>query len=142
MFPSQRVTGFAILGVIGLGLTGCAESQVLTVSGTLTYKGDPVPNAIVHFVPETGRPSRGETDAQGRFTLTYDPQTKGAQRGKHRVFVEHNAIAAQSMPGAIPGMPTRLSTEQKEFFDKYSGENSTVEVTIDKKMDDLKLAWD
>ena len=63
------------------------NSGVVPVSGTLTYKGKPVTNAFINFVPESGRPSMGETDQSGRFTLTYDPQTKGAQVGKHRVFV-------------------------------------------------------
>jgi hypothetical protein len=142
MVSFKNAVGFVILTVISLLLVGCSDSKVVPVSGTLTYKGQPVPNAIIHFVPEKGRPSRGETDAQGRFTLTYDPQTKGAQRAKHRVFVEYNALAAQSTPGAIPGMTVRLSEEQKAFFDKYSGDNSTAEITIDKEMKDLKLEWD
>jgi len=60
-------------------LAGCGGSGIVTVSGTLTYKGKPVTNAFINFVPaDGGRPSMGETDASGKFTLTYDPQTKGA----------------------------------------------------------------
>src|SRR5688500_14213492 len=99
MVPFKNAIGFAILSVTSLALVGCSDSKVVPVSGTLKYNGQPVPNAIIHFVPDNGRPSRGETDAQGRFTLTYDPQTNGAQLAKHRVFVEYNAIAAQSSPG-------------------------------------------
>jgi hypothetical protein len=84
----------------------------------------------------------GTTDAEGRFTLTYDPQTKGAQRGKHRVFVEHNTGADQSKPGTIPGMPAAVDPAMKTFFDKYGGTNSKVEVTIEKAIEDLRLDWD
>jgi hypothetical protein len=84
----------------------------------------------------------GETDAQGRFTLTYDPQTKGAQRGKHKVWVQRNALADQSDAGAVPGMPVALPADMKELFDKYSAENSKFEITIDKETKDLKLALD
>ena len=122
---------------------GCGGSKVVSVSGTLTYKGKPVTNAFVHFVPEGGgRPSIGETDQNGRFTLVYDPQTKGAERGKHRVFVDHNAVADANQPGAVPGETPRLSSEWREFFTKYSGENSKVEVVIDSSTSDLQLAWD
>jgi hypothetical protein len=139
-FKSGVVT--PALGFLCLLSVGCGESDVVPVSGTLTYKGKPVTNAYIHFVPEKGRPSSGTTDDQGRFTLTYDPETKGAQRGKHRVFVEYNSSADQTKPGAIPGQPVPLPPDLKTFFDKYGGTNSKVEVTIDKATSDLKLDWD
>lgn len=123
-------------------MSGCGKSGIATVSGTLTYKGKPVTNAFINFVPETGRPSMGETDKDGRFTLTYDPQTKGAQIGKHRVFVDHNPTADMDGPDLIPGQTPKMSDEMKEFFDKYSGTNSNVEITIDGSTSDLKLDWD
>jgi len=137
---SVRATAFAL--VVCFSLAGCGDSGIVPVSGTLTYKGKPVTNAFINFVPEKGRPSMGETDASGRFTLAYDPQTKGAQVGKHKVFVTHNAVADAGQPGAIPGQAPKLSPDLKEFFSKYSSEKSKVEVTIDKKTDDLKLDWD
>jgi hypothetical protein len=128
---------------IGLGcLAGCGESKVVPVAGTLTYKGKPVPNAIVHFVPAAGRPSLGETDPAGQFTLTYDPETKGAERGTHRVFVQHNPLADANLPTALPGVAPKLSPDLREFFDKYGGDKSKVEVTVEKATSDLKLAWD
>ena len=134
---------YCVFFVMGLSLTGtgCDSSNVVPVSGTLTYKGKPVTTAIINFVPAEGRPSVGETDANGRFTMTYDPQTKGAQKGKHRVFVMRNAAAEASQPGSIPGMPVTLSGEMKEFFEKYNGTNSKMEITIDKANRDLKLDW-
>lgn len=125
-----------------LWLTGCGGSNVVSVSGTLTYKGKPVTNAIVHFVPQTGRPSMGETDANGQFTLTYDPQTKGAEIGTHKVFVMHNAAADANAPGSIPGVTPKMSPEMGAFFSKYSGAKSTVNVTVNKSTSDLKLDWD
>lgn len=137
---SVRVSAFA--SAVCFLFAGCGGSGVVPVSGTLTYKGKPVTNAFVNFVPENGRPSTGETDPNGRFTLVYDPQTKGAQVGKHRVFVTHNPVADASQPGTIPGEPVKLSPEMREFFSKYSGEKSKVEVTIDRATTDLKLEWD
>jgi len=124
-------------------LAGCGGSGIVTVSGTLTYKGKPVTNAFINFVPaDGGRPSMGETDASGKFTLTYDPQTKGAKIGRHKVFVTHNAAADAAKPDAIPGMPAVMSGDQKELFRKYGGDNSTVVVEIVKSEGNLELKWD
>jgi len=136
----RRASAFTFLAFFLV--SGCSGSNVVTVSGTLTYKGKPVTNAYVHFIPENGRPSMGETDQNGKFTLTYDPQTKGAQLGKHRVWVQYNSLADINQPGAVPGETPRMSKEWKEFFDKYGGDNSTVQVVIDKSISDLKLEWD
>jgi hypothetical protein len=39
-------------------------------------------------------------------------------------------------------MPVKMSDDLVQFFDKYSGDKSIVEVTLDKSESDLKLAWD
>jgi len=135
-----RASALPLIGCVFLA--GCGGSNVVSVSGTLSYKGKPVTNAFVNFVPENGRPSMGETDQNGKFTLVYDPQTKGAQRGKHRVFVQHNAVADAGQPVTVPGQAPKLSNEWREFFRKYGGDNSKVEVVIDKSTSDLKLEWD
>jgi hypothetical protein len=136
----RRLPALALIGCVVLA--GCSGDDVVSVSGTLTYKGQPVTNAFINFVPEKGRPSNGETDKDGKFTLVYDPQTKGAQRGKHRVFVTHNAVADAGKPGVVPGAAPKLSPEWAEFFRKYNNDNSKVEVVIEKSVSDLKLAWD
>lgn len=124
-------------------MAGCGSSGIVAVSGTLTYKGKPVTNAFVNFVPtDGGRPSMGETDAGGKFTLTYDPQTKGAKTGKHRVFVVHNALADAGKPGLVPGMPAVMSGDQKDLFSKYGGDNSKVMIEVTKPEGNLELKWD
>jgi hypothetical protein len=136
----RRLPAFALIGCVALA--GCSGDDVVSVSGTLTYKGQPVTNAFINFVPEKGRPSIGETDKDGKFTLTYDPQRKGAERGKHKVFVQYNAVADAGKPGAVPGMAPKLAPEWAEFFRKYNNDNSKVQVEIKESTSDLKLAWD
>src|SRR5437763_14936732 len=71
--------------------SGCGPSgpAIVPVTGTLTHKGHPVPNAMVFFFPEggKGRPSQGPTDAEGRFKLSYTSEQDGVMVGKHRVWV-------------------------------------------------------
>jgi hypothetical protein len=84
------------LGGILLGLlwvfgstAGCSKSDrpwaVVPVSGTVTFRGEPVQGLIVEFQPESGRPSQARTDQNGRFVLNYTIHESGAQVGLHRV---------------------------------------------------------
>lgn len=123
-----------------LALAGCGDgSNLVPVTGTLTYKGNPVTNAYIDFTPEQGRPSWGQTDDQGRFKLEYDGKHKGAVVGKHKVSVR---VGPQTTADREPGMAPPQSKEMAAFFDKYSFTNSKIEVVIDKNTKDLKLVWD
>ena len=80
----------ASLAVALLVCTGCGGRggpSLVEVRGTVTHQGEPLENLMVHFQPESGRPSHGITDSQGNFTLEYLPDQPGAVPGQHRVFV-------------------------------------------------------
>jgi hypothetical protein len=125
-----------------IALAGCGGSKVVKVTGTLTYKGKPVTNAYLDFVPKEGRPSWGQTDEQGHFTLNYEFDQQGAVRGKHRVSVRMRPSTTAEQEAIMNGQQPPLSKDMAEFFQKYSVENSKVEVTIDRNPTDLKLDWD
>jgi hypothetical protein len=122
---------------------GCGGGpRIVEVSGTLTNKGKPVTNAYVYFVPENGRPSWGQTDEQGRFTLNYDRGHDGALIGKHTVAVKLRPVTSAENLAVMKGEKPPLSKEMAEFFNKYSVEKSKVEVVIDKNTKNLKLDLD
>lgn len=120
-------------------VAGCNSGpNVVPVTGILTYKGKPIRNVHLDFYPESGgRPSWGQTDSDGRFTLEYDPQHKGALVGKHKVFAKMGS-AGEVIPGERP-TPTM---EMAELLDKYSASNSKVFVEISPGTKELKLEWD
>jgi hypothetical protein len=129
--------------VLVVALAGCSnDPKVVKVSGTLTYKGQPVKGADITFTPvdKGARPSTGRTDAEGRFTLEYARQgervTEGAIAGKHTVSVKASPLAGTVRE---PGMQPVLSKDLKEFYDKYADGKSKEEVVIDKATSDLKL---
>jgi hypothetical protein len=122
-----------------VALSGCGGADVTKVTGTLKYKGQPVPNAIVDFSPANGRPSYGETDEQGHFKLIYDRQHDGAVPGKHKVSVRKKATTVAEKEAEMAGKKPAMSAEMSAFFEKYSGEKSTYEVTIDKSTSDITL---
>ena len=125
----RRMTAFIpMIGLLFAALIGCGNSDVVSVSGTISYKNKPLANHIVNFVPEKGRPSIGTTDGNGNFTLGYSTDTKGAERGKHIVSVEPLNAMEQQVPG-VPVTPT--DPEVKAMREKYSPATSkhTVEIT-------------
>ena len=82
--------------VILLAFAGCGSSHgTADVSGTVTYKEQPVADATVNFLPKSDKPeaksASGRTDGSGRFTLTTyfgpDEQPAGALPGEYAVTI-------------------------------------------------------
>jgi hypothetical protein len=114
-------------------LAGCSRGVKLAdINGTLNYKGKPVPNAFVDFTPEggKGRPSWGQTDEQGHFTLSFDPQREGALVGKHKVSLRMKPSTAAEQEAIMKGQAPPMSKERAELFDKYSIQKSNKMIEI------------
>jgi len=67
------------------------QQPMAKVTGRVTLNGQPLANAAVTFVPETGRPAMGVTDEEGRYVVTTFEKNDGALPGQYRV-----TIAAQA----------------------------------------------
>ena len=59
----------------------------MAVHGTVTLDGKPVPDAVVVFTPETGRPSSGVSNTEGQYELVYAHDQRGAVVGTHKVKI-------------------------------------------------------
>ncbi len=69
---------------------GCSQGsgvELVPVEGVVTLDGKPVEGAEVLFRPESGRPSSGRTDAEGKYALNYTREEKGAIPGQHQVLI-------------------------------------------------------
>src|SRR5437016_243304 len=118
-----------LLGAVPLllvALAGCGDSgpKVVQVSGTLKYKGQPVTNAYITFLPEFGRQSWAQTDDQGRFKINYDKHQDGAVVGKHKVWVQQRATTTAEREAEMQGKALPTTRDMAAFFQKYSAENS------------------
>jgi hypothetical protein len=80
-----------IIVLLSASIAGCGGSGggTAAVSGRVTYKGKPVPNANVSFTPAEGatRAATGLTDSNGRYTLGTFSASDGALPGKYRISV-------------------------------------------------------
>ena len=100
----SRNLPLAALPLLAL-VAGCGGDgpTIVKVTGRLTYKGQPVTNAILQFQPEYGRQSWAQTDAEGRFKINYDRQQDGAVIGKHKVWVEIRPTTPAEQEAAMLG---------------------------------------
>ncbi len=71
-------------------LAGCSSGnkgpKLAATDGTITYQGNPVPQATVMFVPENGPLATATTDDKGKFTLSSGGQP-GVTVGKVKVSI-------------------------------------------------------
>jgi len=144
-----RVATFATLSV-GFALAGCGKGdypEMARVTGTVAYKGKPVPNIMVNFMPTEGRPSWGKTDSEGKYEMVYDADYKGVKMGHHKVYF---TPAAFTIDGGASKKSRKLIAEAVgltpeellEIRSKYGSEEVTkleIDVKKDPEVIDLKL---
>jgi hypothetical protein len=138
-----RTVSLFLLG-IAIVAFGCDSGpKIVTVSGVATYKGQPVSNLRLNFQPEKGRPSWGDTDANGRFTLEYDAQNKGALLGTHTVSARFLPGGPDEEMAAAQGKFSKGSQAARTVAEKYGDtEKSPLKVEITGPTDNLEVKFD
>src|SRR5262245_14178593 len=125
-----------------IALAGCGESnsKICRISGTLTYKGKPIPQVYLRFEPDdltSKATSMAVTDKNGHFEM-FLGSTPGVYRGKVKVFCD-DPMAAM---GAKSPVPADIEPAYRELCAKYGAGKSTYELTIDKSNSNLALNFD
>jgi hypothetical protein len=94
----------ALLGglLLAVGLAGCSGNQRLTIQGTVSYQGRPVPSGVVKFHGPGDRVSMATLEKDGTFTIT------DVSPGEVKVTVEEDPAARmkESMTGAGDEQPS------------------------------------
>lgn len=99
-----------ILGVLIL-LCGCGGSDrpsVYPVTGHVLYRGQPVQDAEVTFLPAKGPIASGKTDAQGQFRLSTFVPEDGAVAGEHTVLISKKE---KYVDPKMPNSPYEMSRD-------------------------------
>jgi hypothetical protein len=121
------------VGLVWAGLLliaiGCGGGgNMSAVSGHVTYKGKPVPNADVTFTPESagGQPAAGRTGNDGRYALTTAIKGEGAMPGKYRIHIIARGPDRPLKPGeAGTGMPGEMMPGDPLIPRKYFASDSS-----------------
>ena len=136
--------------VVAVLLSGCGSGLPATapVSGLMLLDGKPVAKASVVFIPKGGgRTGTGETDENGRFTLTTFETDDGALVGMHSVCVTKREITVLGYaPTDNPqdGTSTaimRLKTQERFDVPKQyaAPQTSGIEVDVKEAMEPLRI---
>jgi len=132
---------FVILGLFTL--SGCGGPKVkglVSVQGTVTYKGEPLEGAAICFAPEefeTGdRLATGKTDAQGKFELRTIGEL-GVLPGEYVVVVIKNEVSSAKHAPSLDSKASRSRPKPPEIKSlipkRYNDpKTSRLSVTVEK----------
>ena len=137
------------LPLLVLLAAGCSTKG--TVTGTVTYKGTPIPDGSVQFMPENGGPTVSAVINDGKYTAEKVPAgpAKVAIASMYNAGEQENAMAQMIQGGGKGGKggppPDAMPEEARKFFsgggpaprkgmkipDKYSDlQNSGLSYTV------------
>jgi hypothetical protein len=132
--PKAFVVLILCIGALSVACNFDPRPARAPVTGTVTYRGVPVANASVSFIPTSGEQiAMGITDPQGKFTLRTFELADGAIVGPHKVQIiargpdrplKPGEAGGSGLPGEmVPGDPT---IPTKYFDAQTSGLTFTV----------------
>ncbi len=119
-------------------LSGCGGGDdtptLHQLNGTVTHNGKPVSDIIIVFTPSTGgRPSYGNVDEKGTFSMAFTNDAAGVTAGKN--------IVTLMQPNPNPDTPP-LTPEMRALFEKYGEGKSSLNITVDSDKNDFELVLD
>jgi hypothetical protein len=132
----------SILVVFLTVVAGCSSRgpQIVPIEGTVSHKGEPVPNVHIYFAPTDGRPSWAVSDANGHFKLNYDAEHEGAKVGTHEVWILDEGANVDPTVAMSGGPLPKRNPAIRELAKKYSKDSPlTVEVTKADRNFELRL---
>lgn len=120
----RRACGSALwvaLTAVLVALAGCSSGRTAQVSGVVTYRGKPVPAAVVAFMARGAPAAFGGTDAEGRYAVTVSCSDSRPAGDRHTVTVRP-AIKI-STDGITPDPATPLV--RRDIPGRYHAAEST-----------------
>lgn len=139
---SLKFVAGVVCGLLLLG-SGCGPKgpAMVPVTGIVKLDGVPVAKAGVTFMPiGGGRPATGETDQEGKFTLTTNKADDGALEGEYGVAV--SGVRTTGVVANADGTSGDVSNMRQEWFlpQKYANQaTSGLKQTVSKGMSPVEL---
>jgi hypothetical protein len=117
-----------LLIAFAVGAAGCTGApadlpSLVPVKGTVTLDGAPVTNAAVVFESANGTVTFGNTDASGKYELTYRDGYKGAEVGENTVKIE-TVLDNPPGPGYKDPIPAKYNQATELKVDVQKGQET------------------
>ena len=116
----------ALLLMVAVGCRQSEHPELRRVTGTVIYQDEPVQNAVVSFHNDKAkRLASGQTDMDGKFSLTSFNLNDGALPGEHRVLVtkmegENEDAPSLSMDEALNAERNKAKRPRHVLPKKYA----------------------
>jgi hypothetical protein len=101
----MRLLTAAVLVTVATALVGCGgnKPKLVSVTGKVTQKGQPVTGGSVWFHPETSDPNAtekmsGQLQIDGTFTAKTFPHGDGVPPGRYKVTLSRDLAARAGVP--------------------------------------------
>lgn len=91
--PTQSHAAAFLAGILLTAAIGCSggEETGSTLSGSVLFNGEPVPNAMLQFVPQgDGSSAVASADADGRYEAKMSRSMAGIEPGTYDVTISGN----------------------------------------------------
>lgn len=133
MSASRRFLG-VVLGCALLAALGCQEKPPPTypVSGSVTFKGQPLPDGTIMFVGDDGKTSDPAPISQGKYTAQ---ATAGIKKVQIRATRIKPGGAKDAMGAAVPEdyLPAKYNTETTLRAEVAPGAANVFDFTLEEK---------
>lgn len=117
------VCGLAlVIAVAGCSARPAGQPEIAPVSGTVTLDGQPLAGVSVVFESDRGVLSFGNTDDEGRYTVSYIRSARGAGLGRNVVRISTPTMGPSS-PLRKDKIPSIYNTASTLTVDVVKGRN-------------------
>jgi hypothetical protein len=127
---ARRLLGLVV--VVGvLALAGCSGNRKVTVSGTVTHKGQPVSSGILKFIGPEGAYSAASIQPDGKYIIT-DVVPGEVKVGVMEGPQGSGSSSGAASPGKAPAVPLPAKAADPETSGiKYTITPSTTRLDIE-----------
>jgi hypothetical protein len=137
---SARPRLAALLALLSCSVAGCG-SGLAEVSGTVSYKGKPLPSGTIQFLGQDGIPRAGRIQPDGTFSVQVPV-------GEAKIIVSRDEPAAPGPAGRAasggrrPAPPTPSADQLPRRYSDWDASRLTVVVKRGKTTQDFALTSD
>ena len=123
---SRTIFFLLTLCVVSLTISGCGKEKLYTVSGTVSYKGELVPDGAISFVPSDPKlSSQGASISNGKYTAkvrkgTMTVRITGSKIDPNQKMLDGSPFWTDFVPekyGAQSTLTVEIKGNQTENFD-------------------------